>query len=575
MANTYEPLCMNCMGLLDDNGVCTSCKAAQVPPNDPDCLQHHTMLDNHYHIGRVLRRNGESTVYLAYNTYTHAPVEVREYFPTTLSHRKGAQVTPNAGAEIQYKAILSDFIDLHRALMRLKTIPILIPVLDIFEANHTAYVVSQSFPAIRFGDFLNINAGELTWEQARGFLLPLLISIQHLHDANILHRGISPDTLLINKSGEIKLIDFCLPTVRTAKCELDPQLYSGYAAPEQYNIGSWQGTWTDVYAIAAVMYKTLTGAKPSDATARSEGEPLFAVSELNSTVPKQVSDILAEALAVAPASRIKTIGELQARLSSTQEGGEGGQTRRVVSREEVARAEAEAAAEAQAAAQAAAYDETLRRAKRSKRRRPHYGLLSGVLSTIILCSAVLYILYGMYQDRLHKDPGLSNSLSSVTSSEYRGTMKVPSFIGTDLDAARSDPQYNGKITFSLIYEANADYPEGQIFDQSPKAGETMEIGGVLNVKVSQGVTKVEMPDDIVGRKQADAVAKLEALKIEYEIIPVYETGFEKDVVTRTNFAPGTEITLGKDIVFLFVNQQEESSSSSSSSSGPPSLGPSL
>ncbi len=562
------------MGLLDDNGVCTSCKAAQVPPNAPECLQHHTVLDNHYHIGKVLRRNGESTVYLAFNTYTHAPVEVREYFPTTLSHRSGTQVAPNAGAEIQYKAILSDFIDLHRSLMRLKTIPILIPVLDIFEANQTAYVVSQSFPAIKFGDFLNINVGELTWEQTRGFLLPLLISIQHLHEANILHRGISPDTLLINKSGEIKLIDFCLPTVRTAKCELEPQLFSGYAAPEQYDIGSWQGTWTDVYAIAAVMYKTLTGAKPSDATARSESEPLFAVSELNSTVPKQVSDILAEALAVAPASRIKTIGELQVRLSSTQEGGEEGQTRRVVSREEVARAEAEAA-QARAAAQAAEYDETLRRTKRRKRRRPHYGLLSGVLSTIVLCSIVLYILYGMYQDRYQKDLSQSSSISSVTSSEYRGTMKVPNFIGADIDAARADPQYNGKITFSLIYEANADYPEGQIFDQSPKAGESMEVGGVLNVKVSQGVTKVEMPDDIVGRKQEDAVARLDALKIDYEIIPVYETGYEKDVVTRTNFEPGTQITLGKDIVFLFVNQQEKESSSSSSSSGAPSLGPAL
>ena len=555
MANIINGLCMNCMGLLDQDGHCPHCKHSNIPENPIGCLPLHTVLDNHYHLGKVLRKNGESCVYLAFDSYTQKSVEIREYCPTTLCHRAASELVPVTGEEIQYKAFLSEFTDLHRALMRLKNIPILLPVLDLFEANNTMYVVSQRFDGIRFGDFLNINVGELTWDQAKGFFLPLLLSLQSLHDNSLLHRAISPDTLLINKAGDMKLIDFCLPSVRTMKCELEAELYGGYAAPEQYNISSWQGTWTDVYAVAAVMYKTLTGSMPPDALNRKGSDGLITVSELNPSVPVEVSRILERSLALDPNARIKTISELKNLLSRIQEGGIGEQdTRRVAVKEDYPKNEgAFAASVTVSAAQS-----------RKKRRKPHYGLLSAVLSTLVMVSLVLYLLYNMYQER-QQVLLQETSVSSVESSDLTTTMVVPKVTGDTLEAAQNNSEYAGKITFSVVEENNADYEEGMIFEQSPKAGEQMLVGGVLNVKVSAGAKKVPMPK-VVGLAQEDVIKALDALEIDYEVIPAYSDEYKKGEVTRTNYEEGADVTLNKDVVFLFVNQQEKEENSSSSSS---------
>ena len=561
MIQFSDNLCMNCMGKLDGSGVCPNCRQSGIPENAPEYLPQHTVLDGQYLLGRVLRANGESAVYLALSGETGKTVEIREFFPTRLCARSGFQVNPKPGFEIQYKAFLSDFIDLHRTLSRLRDVPLLVPVLDLFEANGTVYVVSELFGGIRFGDFLNINVGELSWEQTREFLFPVLMSLQHLHENGILHRAISPDTLYVSRTGELRLLDFCLAPVRTLHSELDAELYPGYAAPEQYVPTGWQGAWTDVYAIAAVFYKTLTGTMPAAACDRADGEYLFSVSGLNESVPQEVSAILDEALAVDPNQRIQTISEFQSRLTGAQEGGsQSGDTRRVASREEVRQAEREADQQEQLER----YENYIRYTKRRRKKRPHYGLLSGILATILMCSAVLYILYGMYEEKLAALSS-SSSYTSVSESEYLGSTTVPPLVGMDINAATNDSTYKGKLNFSIIYEANANYAVDVIFEQSPKAGESVEVGSTINVKVSKGIQTVKMPD-VVNKTQEVATEMLDLLEVDYEIIPVYEDGFEKGVVTRANYETGTELTLSRDTVYLFVNQQEYSESSSEQSS---------
>ena len=88
---------------------------------------------------------------------------------------------------------------------------------------------------------------------------PIFTTLSLIHNAGIIHRGICPENILITVKGEIKLIGFCISSMRTQNTELNAELYSGYAAPEQYNSLEWQGTWTDVYAISAVLYRMLTG----------------------------------------------------------------------------------------------------------------------------------------------------------------------------------------------------------------------------------------------------------------------------------------------------------------------------
>ena len=116
------------------------------------------------------------------------------------------------------------------------------------------YAVSQYSKTISFADFLMRSGGELTWIQAKRLLMPLFLHVSALHKVGMIHRGISPDTLRLDSKGQLYLSGFCIVSARTDRSELEAELFSGYAAPEQYSLSSWQGRWTDVYALAAVLY---------------------------------------------------------------------------------------------------------------------------------------------------------------------------------------------------------------------------------------------------------------------------------------------------------------------------------
>lgn len=86
--------------------------------------------------------------------------------------------------------------------------------------------------------------------------------------AGIIHRGISPQTILVTEKNELKLIDFQISAGRTTGTEIACEMYPGYSAPEQYSSAEWQGTWTDVYGISATLYRVLTGCVPTESISR-------------------------------------------------------------------------------------------------------------------------------------------------------------------------------------------------------------------------------------------------------------------------------------------------------------------
>lgn len=79
----------------------------------------------------------------------------------------------------------------------------------------------------------------------------------------LLHRGISPETVFITKTGSAKLSGYATLGLRTADSELKSQMFEGYAAPEQYRAAEFDGPYTDVYGLAAVFYRAMTARLPS------------------------------------------------------------------------------------------------------------------------------------------------------------------------------------------------------------------------------------------------------------------------------------------------------------------------
>lgn len=305
-------LCMGCMNELGGDGRCHYCSYTDDIPHLQAYLAPKTVLDNRYVIGKMLSYNGEGASYICYDMVGKCKCVCREYMPDTLCERAsdGLSINVNKDCLAKYKTFMSEFADMNKVLSRMRNLTHIVTAKDMFAENNTTYVILEYVEGVSLKKFLQSNTGFLTWEQVKKLFVPLFTTLNIIHNAGIIHRGISPENIIVTTDGELKLTGFCISSIRTSNTGMMPEFYSGYTAPEQYSSLQWQGTWTDVYAVAAVIYRILTGNMPLDANTRIHNDTLMEANRLNPRIPLHISDALAQAMAVRGEERTQTVTEL-------------------------------------------------------------------------------------------------------------------------------------------------------------------------------------------------------------------------------------------------------------------------
>ena len=141
---------------------------------------------------------------------------------------------------------------------------------------------------------------------------PVLESLYEVHKQGLIHRDISPDNIMFDDDGSIKLIDFGAVRGSSAETEMTytVMLKHGYAPQEQYYTKGNQGPWTDIYSLCATMYKMLTGNVPPNCIERMSEDTYIPPSYSGVAVSEGVEKALAKGLAVNIADRYQNIGEL-------------------------------------------------------------------------------------------------------------------------------------------------------------------------------------------------------------------------------------------------------------------------
>ncbi len=225
-----------------------------------------------YTIAAILGAGGFGITYRAVEDITNRDVAIKEYLPAAFAvrDRDGATVRPlSEGAARDYAWGLERFRDEAKLLIGFRH-PAIVPVLAYFEANGTGYLVMGFEDGISLGAALN-RTPALSEAETLAFVVPLLDGVEEVHRHKVLHRDIKPDNIFIRGDGSPVLLDFgaAREALGARSRAFTTLVTEGYAPFEQYAGTGNQGPWSDIYALAAVMFRCLAGKAPVEAPRRA------------------------------------------------------------------------------------------------------------------------------------------------------------------------------------------------------------------------------------------------------------------------------------------------------------------
>ncbi|MEG0615628.1 MAG: protein kinase, partial [Oscillospiraceae bacterium] len=475
---------------LTAGNVCPHCGYANNTPYLPAYLAPGTVLNERYLVGRLLSYNGEAANYIGYDSVTNKKIVVKEYMPDTLCSRvRGSSlISVNQNNLAQYKTFMSEFTELNKVLAKMRTLNHINPALELFAENNTTYVIFDQINGVPLKTFLQENAGELAWEEIKKLFPPIFTTISLIHNEGIIHRGISPETIWFTNDGDFKLTGFSITAERTANTELAPELFTGYAAPEQYSSSNWQGTWTDVYAISAVLYRMLTGCMPTDAVSRIGNDTLCEPALINTNIPINVSRVIMEGLRLSGDMRIQTVTELVTKHFEQPDYLEQGMssTRNNTGEFSVTRTNY-------------GNSPTKKNTSNPKLDKIRIPVTVFIIVIVILGIAAAVAIWFMNSGE-EKGSDVQTSVTDVvttpaaetppvTTKPAGGTVvttapsemfEMQDFLGKPFELIKTSPTYDW-IVFKATSEYNDEFPKGQIFKQSIPVGERVLRGHELDV----------------------------------------------------------------------------------------------
>ena len=518
-------LCPFCIGELPPAAtVCPHCGKILEGCNPAGCLPVGTVLAGRYTVGEMRSLDGEGVLYSGVENLGAFRVTIKEYLPVTLSAERGADciLRPKQGSEVLFKTTRMDFADLYRAVQRITPASGLEAVLDVVEANNTVYAVLENLGGTPLEQWLENRPAPVRAEEACAMLRPVFEGVAAMHKAGLVHRGICPENIRVMADGRCRLAGYATVGLRTAGSGLHEQLYEGYSAPEQYTTAEFEGRYTDEYSLAAVFYRMVCGQAPMPAAQRVVSDSNPRARTVEPAVPAYVSDVLQLGLRLKVMERIQTVPQLYQALSSQEYTAELTRTMKPETPMHPVRAE------------------------QSGQGREHLlslkGLLAGIL--ILLSILILLTLWGIVSSKEEQTPVSEPSSEAASSEEMKPQNLVPNFVGIDYEQIKNNREYTSMYLFRAVLEYSDTVPSGQVIRQEPEAGEVMENGEVIQIVVSQGPEKVEMPK-IIGASQDKAIEILSSRGLVASCFMVVNDGsYATGCVVSASEEEGAMVTVG-------------------------------
>ena len=309
-------LCMRCMACkADEQEACPVCGFIErdfVP--EKHHLPPRTILKGQYLVGCALGEGGFGITYIGWDLFLHIPVAIKEYFPSGVVIRDQGQCTVSVFAGKDEQSFLKgreSFFREAQKVARFDNNPGVVSVKNCFIENGTAYIIMEYISGINLGVYASKRGGKLGFEETLRLLETPIRTLNALHGASTYHRDISPENLMLSKTGTVKLIDFgsAMESDSEKKTRV-LMVRSGYSPVEMYSTNGKDGSYSDVYSMAATIYKLITGVTPPAATERLDADPLVRPTMLGvKDITTTQENALMRGLTVQQKDRYQTMAE--------------------------------------------------------------------------------------------------------------------------------------------------------------------------------------------------------------------------------------------------------------------------
>ena len=503
-------LCMGCMEEYDESlNVCPHCGYVEnTKPAEVYHMMPGSILAKKYIVGRTLGYGGFGVTYIGRDMELQRKVAIKEYLPGEFSTRIPGQTMVTVYEDEkheQFQSGITKFMDEAKRLAKFQDSAGIVHIYDSFFENETAYIVMEYIEGETVKEKLE-REGKIPVEEALKLILPIVAAMKEVHAEGIIHRDISPDNIMVDKEGNAKLIDFGASRYATTthSKSLSVLIKYGYAPMEQYQSGGQQGTWTDVYALAATFYTMVTGIVPEDSLKRLEKDELKPLSKMGVKISKNVDMAIRNALNVKVEERTPSMEVFEEELLSE------GEVARLVTKQE----------------------------------RKDVGAMpvwvKAVTGCGIACVAAFVVL--LLTEVISFSGGQFGSFVVAV-----GKTIVPNMVNVTVDQAEAAASEN-KLKIQIVGKVYSDeVPEGYILEQNIKPGTKVDEESILELTISAGVEMVYMPS-VAGLTKEQAIALLEEQGLKYIIEEVEDATAPGYVVSQSvgedeKVSKGTEITL--------------------------------
>ena len=540
-------LCMGCMQELNGSVICPNCHFDNSEVQSAPFLPFGTELAGRYVTGTGLETNGESTRYIAFDKQTGDVVIVSEFLPIGLFSRDEGQteLKVNYDDRLAFNKLKDEFISYFRIISELKDLSALTNIVDVFEENNTAYAIEEKEDLIPFEEYIERSNGHLDWDIARPLFMPVISALEALHKRGVGHYAVAPKNLFITASGKIRMSGYATENERKRGTALKSQLFSGAAAPEQYEDNFPLDDITDIYGLCSTLFYALTGHLPKSAVERLKDSRLLMSTSTVKSLPPHVVSALANGLQVQRENRITDFDELLSQLSVSH-------TAKAI-QDEISRT--------------ASMNITKEQSRRNNGM-SHTSIVTISVAITVLVLGIAGVFWLMQNPLAGLFSGNTDATAASTSStEWTGPV-VPNYVGMKYeDVVKAAASDDSVVVYRNYNDAYSDkYADGVVMEQYPPAGSKVEQedGITVSVTVSLGAQMRELPA-IQGNKIDEAAQSLADAGLlataEYQYS---DTVAENRVIGYKNHVAGDTLESGSNIIIIVSKGRQQTTTQATS-----------